>query len=148
MAFDIILQTNLSESNKIDKTVTDIATVTGTLRQECSIIDPIIIIAGDLDDYTTCNYMTITQFGRKYFVNNIRSIREGLIEITAHVDVLSTYATQIRANSAILSKSESEWNLYLNDGSLRTYQKPTIITKTFPYGFSDVPEFVLTVAGS
>lgn len=145
--FDIELMINSSEKNKMDKTLTTIATISGTLKNATSIIDPVIIIEGDLSSFTGCNYMTIDTFGRSYFVNNIRSINNNLFEVSGHVDVLSTYKTEIRRNSAIIRKQQHQWNLYLNDGSLRVYQNPQVVTKTFSTGFTKL-EFVLAVAGS
>ena len=146
MAFNIILQTSNSEKNKLDKSITDIATLSGTLKDTTSIIDPIIVIEGDLSSYVHCNYMTIETFGRSYFVTNIKSIRNGLFEITAHVDVLTTYKDNIRNLNAIVSRQERKWNLYLDDGVFKTYQNPHIVTKAFPSGFTG-QHFVLTVAG-
>lgn len=143
---NIVLQRNNSEKNRLDKSITDITSLTGTLRDETSIIDPVIIIEGDLSSYVNCNYMTISDFNRSYFVNNIRSIRNDLFEITAHVDVLTTYKDQIRANNAIIARQEKKWNLYLNDGAFKTYQNPHIVTKAFSSGFTG-QHFILTVAG-
>lgn len=145
--FDISFYVNSSEKNKVDKTLTLITTISGVLKESTSIIDPVIVIEGDLSAFTGCNYMQIETFGRSYFVNNIRSISNGLIEISAHVDVLSTYKNAIRRNQAIIRKQQNTWNLYLNDGSLRVYQDPEIIVKAFPSGFT-TQEFVLAVAGS
>lgn len=145
--FNIVFYVNSSEKNKIDKTLTEITTMSGTLRNETSIIDPVIIVEGDLSAFTGCNYMSIETFGRSYFVNNIRSIRNDLFEVSGHVDVLSTYKNAIRKNQAIIRKQQNTWNLYLNDGSLRVYQNPDVIVKAFPSGFTK-QEFVLAVAGS
>ena len=147
MAFDILIQQNQSEKNKVDKDVTTMATITGTLRQETSIIDPVFIVAGDLDDFIGVNYLTVDSFGRSYFVNNIRSVRSGMVELTCHVDVLSSFAAQIRTNSAIIRRQENNWNLYLNDGTFKVYQNPIVLTKAFPTGFS-TQEYVLAIAGS
>lgn len=146
MAFSITLQTCTSEKNKVQKTLTDIATLSGTLRAETSIIDPVITIEGDLALYTGCNYLTIPSFGRSYFVQNIRSIRNGLFEISAHVDVLSSYGDQLMEQQAIIRRQENDWNLYLNDGVFKVYQDPIVLTMPFPSGFSG-PEFVLAIAG-
>ena len=146
MAFNIIIQKNVSEKNKVDKSLTLIATLSGTLRQETSIVDPVVLVAGDLDDYVEANYCTIEDFGRSYFITNIRSVRAGLVEISCHVDVLSSFKTQIRENRAIIHRQANTWNLYLNDGSFRVYQNPIVLTKPFPSGFSTM-EFVLAVAG-
>lgn len=147
MAFTIKLQRNNSERERLTKDITDISTVSGVLKEETSIIDPVIKIECDLSDFVNCNYMTIPAFGRSYFVNNIRSIRNGLVEFACHVDVLSSFAGQIRGNTAIIKKQENEWNLYLNDGTFKVYQNPNVLTKAFPSGFT-TQEFVLAVAGS
>ena len=147
MAFDIMLQRNNSEPNRITKEISEISTVSGELKTETSIIDPVIMIECDLSAIVGCNYISIPTFGRSYFVNNIRSIRRGLIEFSCHVDVLSSFASEIRGNTAIVRKQENRWNLYLNDGSFKIYQNPNILTKSFPSGFTK-QEFVLAVAGS
>lgn len=147
MSFSIMLQRNASEKNKVDKTLTTITTMTGTLKNETSIIDPVIIFEGALSNLKNCNYCTISEFGRSYFVNNIRSVRNGLIELTCHVDVLSTYKSQIREQFAIVKRQQENWNLYLNDGSFKVYQNPMVLTKQFPAGFT-TPSFVMAVAGS
>lgn len=147
MAFDIVLQRNNSERKKVTKDVSDLLTVSGKLKTETSIIDPVIMIECDLAAVIGCNYMSIPTFGRSYFVNNIRSIRTGLVEFSCHVDVLSSFAEQIKKNTAIVRKQEKNWNLYLNDGSFKVYQNPIVLTKAFPSGFTK-QEFVLAVAGS
>ena len=147
MSFNVTLQRNNSERNKLTKDISEILTVSGELKTETSIIDPVIIIECDLSAVTGCNYISIPAFGRSYFVNNIRSIRTGLVEFSCHVDVLSTFASEIRENTAIVRKQENNWNLYLNDGSFKIYQNPNVLTKAFPSGFT-TQEFVLAVAGS
>ena len=147
MAFNIILQRNNSELNRVIKSIDNIMTVSGTLKEETSIIDPIIKIECNIADVKGCNYISVPEFGRSYFVNNIRSIRNGLVEFSCHVDVLSTYAEQIKNNTGIIKRQENEWNLYLNDGTFKVYQNPNVLTKAFPSGFT-AQEFVLAVAGS
>lgn len=147
MSFNITLQRNNSERNRLTKELSDLMTVSGNLKAETSIIDPVIMIECELSAVTGCNYMTIPTFGRSYFVNNIRSIRTGLVEFSCHVDVLSSFASEIRGNIAIVRKQENNWNLYLNDGSFKVYQNPNVLTKAFPSGFT-TQEFVLAVAGS
>lgn len=146
MAFEISLQANQSEKNRLSKTVNAITTVSGELKRDTSIIDPVIMIECDLSAVTTCNYMTIPVFGRSYFVNDIRSMRQGLVEFTCHVDVLSTYASAIRGNTAIIRKQETNWNLYLNDGTFKVFQNPNVLTRAFPTGFT-TQEFILAIAG-
>ena len=147
MSFDIKLQINASEKNALTKDITDVLTVSGTLKSETSVIDPVILINCELSSVVNVNYMTIATFGRSYFVDNIRSIRNGLVEFSGHVDVLSTYQNAIRAKSAIIKRQENDWNLYLDGGSFRVYQNQLIQTLNLPNGFT-ANELVLAVAGS
>lgn len=147
MGFNIIMQINNSDKIILDKSITNIATLTGTLRNETSIINPIIVINDNITNYINCNYMEIPVFSRKYFVDDIKSINNSIFEVYGHVDVLSTYKDQIRSNDAIIRRQENVWNLYLNDGVFKVYQNPMVLTKEFPTGFA-TPEFVLAVAGS
>lgn len=147
MSFDITLQRSNSEPVRLDKDLDVIATYTGTLKEGTSIIDPIIKIECDIANVRRCNYLSIPTFGRSYFVKDIVSVRNGLVEFTCHVDALTTYAEGIRKNTGIVKRQENLWNLYLNDGSLKVYQNPQVVTKEFPSGFSDM-QFVLGVAGS
>ena len=147
MSFEIILQRNNSENNNINKDITNILTLSGTLKNQTSIINPTIIIEADLTDITTCNYLTISSFNRSYFITNIESVRNNLVEISAHVDVISSFKSEILSNTAIVKRQENNWNLYIDDGLFKSYQNPIVITKAFPSGFT-TQEFVLAVAGS
>lgn len=142
----ITLYRNESEPEKVDKTLVTIRTVTGTLRAETSLTDPTIQFTGTLAAFSGVNYVHVPDFGRYYFVTGVRSIRDGLVELSMHVDVLMSFSTQIRQNSAIYRKQENEWNLLLNDGSLHVLQNPKITAVPFPSGFT-TPDYVLAVAG-
>lgn len=138
--------TNQSEKNKLDKTLVSAFDLNGELKEDCSIIDPVIKIAADVSSMALVNYLYIPSFSRYYFINNVISINNDICEVHAHVDVLSTYKDEIRAQRAIVSRQEKKWNLYLNDGVFKTYQNPYIITKAFSSGFTS-QHFVLSIAG-
>lgn len=141
------LMTNISERESLTKSLTTLETLTGSLRNQSSIIDPVIEVTGiSSGTVTACNYAYIPEFGRYYFVKNITSIRTNVWVIACHVDVLKTYATQIKAQTAVIRRQENLWNLYLDDGIFKVYQNPQIITKAFPNGFT-TQNFVLAVAG-
>lgn len=150
MAFAITLKTNSSPKNQLDKSLTDIYGTNGTLKEDSSIVDPVILVQGSaatIPRILSANYMTIPTFGRSYFITDIISVRNNLVEIHAHCDVLTTYATAIRGNEAIIYRQENDWNLYLDDGSFQVYNNPNILTRPFPSGFSTL-EFILAVAGA
>lgn len=137
---------NQSEKNRLDKTLVSAFNLNGELKEDCSIIDPVIKIAADVSTMASVNYLYIASFGRYYFINNVISINNDICEVHAHVDVLSTYKDEIRAQRAVVSRQEKKWNLYLNDGVFKTYQNPYIITKAFSSGFTS-QHFVLSIAG-
>lgn len=159
--FSISLYKMQSPANKVDKDISFlIQTVNGTLRAGCSVIDPVIVI--ETDDNALwkkgLNYAYIEEFGRYYYVTNIISVpgtiarsssNVYLWELHMHVDVLMSFKDEILAQTAIVARQESKYNLYLDDGSFMTYQNPKIQTKTFSVdGPFETQEFVLVVAGS
>ena len=149
MSFNIRIMRNNSASIVADKDFTTIDTLTGTLRNETSVTNPTIVIEANINDIAESNYFYIPQFHRYYFMTDIRSIRNGLVEISGHCDVLTTALKlgDLKKCMGIVKKQESQWNLYLNDGSFKVYQDPIVTTELFPNGFNNF-QYVLAVAGS
>ncbi len=138
---------NLSDKIVVDKNITQIGQdMSGTLRENCSIIDPVIKVEGIVGaNLTSCNYAYITEFGRYYYITNIICVGN-LFEVHMHVDVLMSYRGDIRTNSAVVSRQEKQYNLYLQDGVFKTYSQPHYEIKQFGTGFTDF-QFVFCVAG-
>lgn len=148
MSFDIKLYYNKSRRNQRTKELDEIATLTGTLRAECSIIDPVIRIETS-KNLKKCNYMYIENFGRYYFVNDVVHVRNDLYEIHAHCDVLSSSGDALLDCVGIIRRQENNWNLYLDDGAFKVYSNPNVVQKAFPSGFSTSNlTYILAVAGS
>lgn len=148
MSFNIRLVYNKSADNVAEKDMTTIDTLTGTLREETSLTNPVIIFeyAGDLEN---CNYFYIPKFQRYYFVTDIRSIRNDMWEISGHCDVLTTAwkLGQLKQCQGITKKQSKLNNLYINDGSFKVYQNPLVTCHKFTNGFT-TQSFILAVAGS
>ena len=144
---NITFYQNISEYNAVNKSIRELATITGTLRDESSIIDPVITIS-DIDNIVgSMNYAYIPDFNRYYFITNIESVRSNLWRVSFHVDVLFTYRAQIKSNSAIIERNENQYDLKLNDGLFKTQQNPRIAQFPFPSGFNTW-NFVLAIAGN
>lgn len=141
------LYNNLSDKIVVDKKITQLgSTLNGTLRENCSVIDPIIKVEGIVgSNLTKCNYAYIEEFGRYYYVTNI-VCAGNLFELHMHVDVLMTYRGSIRSNSAVVSRQEKLYNLYLQDGVFKEQANPHYEIKKFPSGFTSF-NFILAVAG-
>ena len=146
---ELILYTNNSDNKKVGKSLTTLATINGTLRDNCSIIDPVITVSDSVVNNSiaaACNYAKIAQFGRYYYVRNITA-RGKFWEITMHSDVLESFQTPLKALDAVIARNENKYNLYLQDGFFKTYQNPHVSIKPFPAGF-DSQYYILTVAGA
>lgn len=145
-----MLQRNNSNPNVVSKSITDIALATGTLRDQTSIINPVIIIDSVLTEsfVAQINYAYIEAFKRHYYVTDIRSIGYRLWEIDMHVDVLMTYGPQIRQQTGLVERQQYIWNVYLDDGSFPAYQQVQVQKKLFsnetPF---ETQSFVLVIAG-
>ena len=135
-----------SPNHFINKQLIDVATYTGTLREETSVIDPIFDIETS-SDLSQMNYIWINELHRYYYVNNIVSVATNLWRIYCHVDVLMTYKPTILAHEAVIGRQQQLYNLYLNDGdTFKVTQRSKIQQKKFPNGFTS-SSYVMIVAG-
>ena len=136
MAFTVTFGTTNSEKRALTKSVSTVVSVTGTLRNESSVINPSILVQASAGTLAGCNYMEIPTFNRKYFITDVVAVSDKLSMVSGHCDVLSTYASQIRQNQAILSRSANNWNLYLNDSSFKVTNKTRVNCLKFPDEFT------------
>ena len=146
MAFDITLMNNTDELNKINKTPATVMTLTGTLRDQTDIIDPEIMIEYD-GVLTNVNYMYIQVFNRYYFIQKIESVRNKLWKITAHCDVLKTYAEGILNTECVVARSETRYNMLLNDSMYKVTANPRLQIAKFPQKFEG-ESYVLIMSGA
>ena len=153
VSFNVNFWYNKSEPNRLDKDLVsvNISQQSCVFKQSSSIMSPTLILQYANDSsasrYFRCNYITIGDpINRNYFVEEINILANKLVEFRCRIDVLTTYKDAIRANKAIIQRQETNWNLYLNDGSFKIYQNPMVVTKVFPNGFP-TPKYFLTVAG-
>lgn len=144
---NITLYTNNSEPIVVDKDLTLIRTVSGELKKETSIINPVILFEMAIETAQNFNYMYIEELNRYYYVTDAVSVRNGLVEVSARIDVLMTYADAIKQNTGIIERQQKEYDLYLNDNEFSIENRRTITTKNFPQGFTTGDNFFLTVVG-
>lgn len=153
MSIELKLRKNLSEANRMTKSFaanTD-KTYTGNFRGEMSILNPVFVVE-TADDLTLYNYCEIAAFNRKYFAT-IRAIGYKLWEISCNVDVISTYATGIKASKALVRRTQKKdmVDFYINDGTFYTEQRSIVTYHTFKRNGSDATlgtdSYYLLVAG-
>lgn len=141
--FTITFGSTSSEKRALTKHVNTTLSATGVLRNESSVINPTILVQASAGTLAGCNYMEIGEFGRKYFITDVVSVSDKLSMVSGHCDVLSTYASQIRQNQAILSRSANNWNLYLNDGSFKVTNKTRVSCQKFPVSFTPQSSIIM-----
>lgn len=143
---NITLYVNNSDRNEVSKNLTAVKVLSGTLREDCSIINPVFKIEGlTAVELRRINYCYIPDFDRYYFINNV-VLKGKLTEIDCHVDVLMSFSGSIRQQKAVIARQQSLYDLYLQDGVFKTDSDPHYQIKQFPYGFS-TQEFIFCVAG-
>lgn len=145
--FTINLYQNTSPPNYVDKSITSIGEYSGVLRDESSIINPVVRL--EIESAPTANYAYIAEFNRYYYITNISSFRNKLWDVAMHVDVLMTYKSQIRSQEAVVARQARRYNLYLDDGWFMAYQNPQTIHKPLSITNAfEAQEYVLIIAGS
>lgn len=150
MGFSVDLYNNESPVEKIGKNLTNSHTISDVLlKRDTSILRPVLVV-NSVQDIYTYNYMYISEFGRYYFIDDIRSVHDNIWEISAHVDVLETYKAEILSNTAVLRRQEKKFNLYLDDPEFKTYNNERVQTKRFngTSGWTKNLHYVLVTNGS
>lgn len=140
----IFLYKTQDENNKLNKNLTQIATLNGTLRSECSIINPVLDIQAD---FIQGNYIYINEFKRYYFIDEIISLKNGYWEVHCSVDVLMSYKNNILQLKGVVSRSSNKFNSYLLDPSRLTQQNMSTYFIEFPKEF-DHYTYLLVTSGS
>ena len=83
-----------------------------------------------------------------YYVRNKAVINGNQLRFSLESDPLMSFKDEIRLCSGIVRKNANEYNVYLDDGSLKVYQNKLIITKEFPSGFPiENDRYILITAG-
>ena len=141
----IELYANTSDPNTIIKNITLQSTLSGTLKNETeTVISPHVLI--ESSTYPAANYAYITDFGRFYFIKEIKAIRSHIWELALDVDVLMSF--NLGGVTGIASESEAvNANRYLNSrGFIKLCKTKTDIVQ-FPNGLLDTGEYILITAG-
>lgn len=146
--FDVQLLVNLSERQRINKSINAGPTLSGVLRDTSSVIDPVITV--EYPDVSIYNYAYIPLFwGRYYYILNVTSVRNGLWELTMHTDPLMSYRTQLMGVQCIIDASTTTGADEYQHGDRQWVAKAKELTDiiTFPGGLDDDGEFILITAG-
>lgn len=147
---NLTLYYNASERKVIGKSLRTLGTVTGVLKGDASITSPTFVLDSNNSYLSETNYLYWQETGRYYYIDDVQMLTGGRMVFVCSVDVLQSFATQIKAQTAIIDKQESrgETNLYLNDGSFVDTEQTFNQILNFQTGFNEVGEFILINAGA
>lgn len=150
----IQLMSSVSEPHALNKVLSTITTLEGTLRNESPISNPSILIETDdlaVGSTVRANYACIPDFGRYYFIKEVTHIRNHLWMLDLKCDVLMSFATGIKASMVLIEQTTEPGNARVNDYMASDSYAVTVKDKTdiiqFPDGFADAPYFILITAG-
>ena len=155
----IRLYKNIAEKNSVvkysdssSKELTPTFSVEGYLKNGTSIIDPIIIIEDNTSAIRQVNYAYIPDFNRYYFINDIASTVNNLWEVHMHCDVLSSFWSEIKTNTAIIGRCQASTfqnpNIDDSEAIIETFPSTSIIEGDTLYTNSDISTILVAAGGT
>lgn len=152
----LVLYNNFSETNQLNKNISKIIELEGSLLDATSIINPVIKIFFNPEgmesyvvednqayivfngmkitwdsfiyDYVlAANYAYIPEFNRYYFINDIISVRKNIWQLVMNVDVLMSYKDHILKLDAFVTRNEFNFNPLVKDDLVSYYYDKNVI---------------------
>lgn len=145
---NLTLYYNASERKVIGKSLRTLGTVTGVLKGDASITSPTFIVEANSSYFNGVNYLYWEETNRYYYIDDIQALTGGRMLFICSVDVLESFSTQIKQQTAILDKQQTLSNMYYNDGSFKKDTREFYTIKSFSNGFNDDGEYILITAGA
>ena len=144
---ECITYQNKSDEKVVSKSLEQIGNLQILMKDDSSIINPTFIFSGGAGLFADVNYLYVPLYLRYYYIDDIMTDSNGMTILVCRVDPLMSFADAIRNRPAVVERNESKFNLYVDDGSFKTYANPHVITKNFPQGFTN-PSYVLCTVGA
>lgn len=140
------LYTNVSEKNCIGKKLINETDFQGVLREQSSIINPIIKVQST--KLPNFNYAYVPDFNRYYFIVGIRNISTNIWELSLGVDVLESFKSSLANQLVILSDTQiTGATNYISGDQWVTNVKTNTEIIPFPAGLLEGGEYILITAG-
>lgn len=103
-------------------------------REDTSLLNPTFTFMSRTRIQNDINYLYVQEMKRWYYVDDI-TYTQHMIELHCSVDVLTSFAKEIKEQYAIVIRQEQNYNLYINDDKMRTEAQARILTYPFTGGF-------------
>lgn len=136
MSLTLIIGKCQNPPNKITKTYTATKTYENVVfktQDGVSQKNPVFLIQADLSDIRWCNYAELRDTSNKtsgaYFIDDFKSVRNGLVEVHCTLDALATYKSNILNARAYVDRGEHGYNLYMQDPYIDVLSYVSLDTK-------------------
>ena len=134
--------TKRRNSTKQPSNLSDVRTV--VLKESCSQDKPVFIVTGNDFDYNYCMWNN-----KYYFIDEIISLKNNLIEVRCVLDPLATYKSEILASTQYVSYSSTSGGTWLQDTRIPVCKNATVATSSASMSslFNTNGFYVLSVVG-
>ena len=123
----MIIYNYKGQPNTIKKDLTPLGTISVALRPEINVHNPTLKIQMPTNIYGF-NYVYIEDFGKYYFVDNVRYIGGATYLLTLSIDVLQTYKDVILQSTAlIVERDNANRDLSVNSNVFNVFPKTDIL---------------------
>lgn len=147
MSMTIKLYHNDSDKRTVSKTLTNEGSLAGaTIIDDTTILNPRLKVRDNGIIMVQYNYCYIADFKRYYYITNV-TVSNGYIIIDCKVDVLMSYANEIKTCTGVIARQENVWSGYLDDSENFTNQYNNVSLKAFTSPFSKTLSYILLVNG-
>ena len=118
----------------LTKTLSGAVTKTCVIKDDnISILSPRVQIA-QFNTFKSYNYAYIPDYGRYYYIDDIAVDLGGLLTLSLSVDVLQTYAADIRATKALIYRQSQHINPLIADSLIQSQVNEVTATRAFSGG--------------
>lgn len=118
----------------LSKTLSGAVTKTCVIKDDnISILSPRVQIA-QFSAFKGYNYAYIADYGRYYYIDDIAVDLGGLLTLSLSVDVLQTYAADIRATKALIYRQSQHTNPLIADSLIQSQINEVTVTRAFSGG--------------
>lgn len=148
-AFELNLFNMLCEKNQVDKSLflKQVGTLTGTLREACSVMKP--VIRCEFSNVPKFNYVYIPSMERYYFVEEITFISKNIYDISLRVDVLMSFRNEIKSLTGVVARNEFEYDDFIVDEQRKISNAKYVEYKDIPLqeeiGFNEDSMYIVGV---
>lgn len=143
MKMIINLYNNESPANKISKNITLITALSGELRGETNVVNPIVRVYATA--FPAFNYARIPAFDRYYFLRDVRQVRTDIWELSLESDPLMSF--DLSDVAGVLVEGSAGGSDYLEHRHFVRNVKTKTNILNFSNGLLENGEYILITAG-